>query len=264
MSDVVLFDLDEHGIATITINRPEVRNALNWEAMEAFADAVHRAESTPDLSAMIVTGAGQQAFISGGDLRDLHRTSSEADGLRQHDLMASALDALEALPVPVIAAIEGAARGGGCEVLLACDMRVAAEDATLGFAQIHMAVTPGWGGARRLLELVGYAHAFELLLTGGMLSARKAYAIGLVNHITPRGRALTEARRIALQFANGPQGALRGVKEVLRAHLRLPPEAARAREREIFARLWASPDHAEAVLAFLERREPVFSKEAGR
>jgi len=105
MSDVVLFDLDEHGIATITINRPEVRNALNWEAMEAFADAVGRAETTPGLRALIVTGAGQQAFIAGGDLRDLHRTPSEADGLRQHDLMAGALDALEALPVPVIAAI---------------------------------------------------------------------------------------------------------------------------------------------------------------
>lgn len=264
MSEGVLFEQDEHGIATITVNRPEVRNALDWEAMAAFAAAVRQAEGTPGLRALIVTGAGQQAFSAGGDLRDLHSTPTEADGLRQHDLMAGALDTLAALPVPVIAAVEGAARGGGCEIMLACDMRVAAEDVTLGFAQVRMAVTPGWGGARRLLELVGYGHAVELLMMGGALSAREAYAIGLVNRITPPGRALYGARRIARALARGPREALRGVKDVLRAHLTLPPEAARARERETFARLWASPDHAEAALAFLEQREPVFSKEAER
>lgn len=258
MTDLVLFDVDEHGIATITINRPEVRNALSWDAMQAFAEAVTAAESTPELCAVIVTGTGHQSFIAGGDLRDLHGTLSEQDGLRQHDLMAGALDRLEALPVPVIAAMEGATRGGGCEVALACDLRVAAKDATLGFAQVHMAVTPGWGGAGRLVRIVGYALAMDLLLTGSVISAREAWSLGLVSRLSSSGRAREAAHQIALDIARGPRLAARGIKDVLRAHVALPAEAARARERAVFGQLWASPDHAEAAQAFLEERKPQF------
>ncbi len=256
MADTVQFRVDAAGIGVVTINRPEVRNALDHEAMQALAEAVASAEQTANLRALVLTGAGGQAFIAGGDVRALHSHLSEADALAQHDLMAGTLDRMAALPVPVIAALEGATRGGGCEVALACDLRIAAEDATLGFAQIHMAVTPGWGGAGRLIELVGYARAMDLLLTGRVLSAGDALAMGLVDRLCPPGKALEAARRLAGDIARQPGLAVRGIKAVLRGHLTLPPRAARARERETFARLWASPDHAEASAAFLEKRNP--------
>lgn len=258
MSELIRYEQQANGIVVVTINRPEVRNALNWAAMHALADAVARAEADPTLRALILTGAGGKAFISGGDVRDLHGDVSEAAGLRQHDLMATTLDRLAALPVPVIAALEGATRGGGCEVALACDLRLAAEDATLGFAQISMAVTPGWGGAGRLIALVGYARAMELLLTGHIISAQEALTLGLINDVCPSGEALRCALSLAEQIARAPRLAVRGVKEVLRGHLTLPAEAARAHERQVFARLWAGADHAEASTAFLEKREPNF------
>ncbi len=254
----VLFEAGPHQIARITIHRPDVRNALNWAAMDALRAAIDQASQIADLRAVIVYGAGGKAFISGGDLRDLHSDLSEASGLRQHDLMVGALDALASLPVPVIAALEGATRGGGCEVALACDLRVAASDATLGFAQIGMGVTPGWGGASRLISCVGYTLAMELLLTGRTLTAAAAQQIGLVTHLAPPGETLAEARRIAEAIAQQPPLAVRGVKQVLHGWATLPADAARARERSVFARLWATTDHAEASTAFLEKRPPVF------
>ncbi len=257
-SEVVRYEQHSDCIAVITINRPQVRNALNWAAMHALADAIVRAEGDPRLRVLVLTGAGGKAFISGGDVRDLHGDISEAAGLRQHDLMSTTLERLAALPIPVIAALEGATRGGGCEVALACDLRLAAEDATLGFAQISMAVTPGWGGAGRLMALVGYARAMDLLLSGRVVGAQEALALGLVNRLCPSGEALQCALALAEQLACAPRLAVRGVKEVLRGYLTLPTEEARARERQIFAHLWASTDHAEASAAFLEKREPNF------
>ncbi len=264
MSDEVTYQLEPNGIGVITLNRPAVRNALNWAAMQALRDSVAVAEvdtnrdADPGLRVLIVTGEGGRAFTSGGDIRDLHSTLTEDDGLRQHDLMTGTMDRLANLPVPVIAALEGATRGGGCELALACDLRLAAEDATLGFAQVLMGVTPGWGGAGRLIRLVGYALSMEILLTGRPITAPDAFLIGLVNQLTPPGKALLTARRFSAAIAGGPVETVRGIKEVLRGYVNLPPEAARARERSVFARLWAGPHHAEASSAFVEDREPDF------
>lgn len=251
---------EQHGphVGVITVNRPDVRNALDWAAMEQLASLVDDLDRRADLRAVILTGAGGRAFISGGDLRALYDQATEQDGLRQHDLMAGTLDKLATLPVPAIAALEGATRGGGCEVALACDLRIAAQDATLAFAQIGMAVTPGWGGAERLFRLVGYARAVDLLLTGRTLDADEALSLGLVNRVCPPGRALDEALQLAESIADGPPLAMRGVKDVLRGYLTLPAAQARAAERTTFGRLWASADHAEAASAFLDKRQPVF------
>ncbi|HEC21879.1 MAG TPA: enoyl-CoA hydratase/isomerase family protein [Chloroflexi bacterium] len=256
----VLFSLSGDGVGVITVNRPQVRNALNRAAMRGLEDAIGRAERASGLRALILTGAGQ-TFISGGDIRDLHSRMSESDGLHQHDLMTAILSRLETLPVPVIAALEGATRGGGCEVALACDLRFAAEDATLGFVQVRMGVTPGWGGARRLYELVGYSRAMDLLLSGRILTAHEALELGLVNRLTAPGRALEAARSLASEIARGPALAIRGIKEVLSAYRTLPAAQAAERERAIFGRLWASADHAGASAAFLEKRPPVFRGE---
>lgn len=258
MPDPIHLELNPHGVATLTIHRPEVRNALNRDAMDALRGAVERLETTSGLRAVIVTGA-DGTFISGGDVHDLHADTSAQAGIDQHDLMAGTLDRLAALPVPVIAAIEGAARGGGCEVALACDLRILAEDATLAFAQVNMAVTPGWGGAERLYRLVGYSRALDLLLTGRVIEGQEAIMLGLANYMCPSGRALHMAHMLAEGLANGPTQAIRGIKDVMRGYLADLPEVARARERAIFGRLWASADHAEASAAFVEKRAPDFS-----
>jgi enoyl-CoA hydratase len=257
MTSSILLELDSHGTALLTINRPDVRNALNWEAMHGLREGIERLQGEPELKVVIVSGAGGKSFISGGDLRDLH-SGGEEDALRQHDLMAGTLDMLSALPVPVIAAIEGAARGGGCEAALACDLRIAAADATLGFAQIDMGVTPGWGGAGRLLDLVGYSRALNLLLTAKTLTAQQALDIGLVDQVCSPGQALEEAQRFAAMLRSKPPLAVRGVKEVLHGYRSMPLDAARARERSLFAQLWATEDHSEGSVAFLEKRQPQF------
>lgn len=256
MTEPIRLDVDTNGIAVLTVQRPEVRNALNWEAMHALQTAVTQLEEVDNLRAVILTGAGGRSFISGGDLRDLHSAMTEEDGLRQHDLMAGALDQLAALPVPVIAAMEGATRGGGCEVATACDLRIAAADATLGFAQINVGVTPGWGGAGRLIALIGPSRAFDLLITGRTIAAHEAHEIGLVDRLSAPGKALDEAHALAERIAALPPLAVRGVKGVVHGYRTMPSDAARARERSLFAQLWATADHAEASSAFLEKRDP--------
>ena len=226
--------------------------------MAAFAQAIEQAAAFPALRALIVTGAGG-TFISGGDLADLHNNPSEDAPHRQNALMGGALAALEALPIPTIAAIDGAARGGGCEVMLACDLRVLAADATMGFFQIRMAVTPGWDGAGRLLRLVGYARAMDVLTTGRVMDAEEALRLGLADRIAPPGEALQAALAVAEAIAAMPPLAVRGVKTVLRAHLERSPADALGEERAIFAQLWANEDHAEAVRAFLAKRPPQFA-----
>ena len=169
-------DFNIHGnVALLTVDRPEVRNALNPGAMAEFAAAVERAHALPGLLALIVTGAGK-AFISGGDVAELRTVTTEADAEKMITLMGNALDRLAALPCLTIAAMEGPARGGGCEIALACDWRVAAEDADLGFVQIRLGITTGWGGASRLYRLVGYPCALDLLTLGRVLSAPEPIA----------------------------------------------------------------------------------------
>jgi enoyl-CoA hydratase len=258
LTDPILLDLQPDGMALLTVNRPDVRNALNWEAMHSLQATVDQLALSADLRAVIVTGAGGRAFISGGDVRDLHNTPGEEAGLRQHDLMAGTLDRLAALPVPVIAALEGAVRGGGCEVALACDLRIASESATFGFAQIAMGVTPGWGGAGRLVALIGPSRGLDLLITARTLEASEAQNIGLVDRVVPAGKALDVAKELAQRVIAQPPLAVRGVKEVLHGFRTMPADAARARERSMFASLWATEDHTEASQAFLEKRTATF------
>lgn len=259
-TDIIREDDTLNGITIITVNRPRVRNALDVETMHALDDTVSALSERTDLTAVILAGA-EGTFISGGDVRDLHGDTSEDAGLRQHDLMAGLLTRLSGLPVPVIAAMEGATRGGGMEVALACDIRLAAANATFGFAQVRMAVTPGWGGAARLFDAVGYSQALDLLLTGRTFDAEEALALGLIQRIVPPGRALDTALALADSLADLPPLALTGIKTVLAAYRDRPLAEARALERTQFARLWASADHAEASSAFLEKRRPTFKGE---
>ncbi|MFQ3648443.1 MAG: enoyl-CoA hydratase/isomerase family protein [Anaerolineae bacterium] len=254
MTDPILLHTAPNGVATLTFNRPDTMNALNRAAMRHFAETIRQLERDPALRVLIVTGAGAKAFCSGGDLVELRDQPTEADARAMIDLMGDALLALERLPVPVIAAINGYALGGGSEIALACDLRIVDERARMGFVQINMALTPGWGAGQRLARLVGAPKALELLLDGQPLDAEALLALGLANEMTPHAQALAAAQRRAEAIAERPPQVVRAIKALLHAHRTLPYEAALQAERDLFPPLWAHPDHLQAVEAFFARQ----------
>ena len=252
-SQGIEYSINGGGVATLTVNRPEVRNALDWEAMGAFAEAVERAAHSLNLRALIVTGGGD-TFVSGGDLKALSKYPKEHHGLRLAVIMGKALERLRALPCPTIAAINGPARGGGAEIAAACDQRVMAESADIGFVHARLGITTAWGGARYLLQLVGYPMALELLTTGRVLNAQEAKEIGLVDHVAAPGEALTTALDLARIMAQHPIEAVRAAKRLLRFAVANPLVAKHA-ERRLFAGLWDSDFRRQAVARFLNRHK---------
>jgi enoyl-CoA hydratase/carnithine racemase len=247
----IQIQIEESQIATLTFNRPSVRNALDWPTMELFAQTIASiAEDKPRV--LILTGAAG-AFCAGGDLPDLHPHSTEEDGHRLATLMGEALNQLERLPFPTIAAIEGAAVGGGVEIALACDLRILAEDAHLQMSQVRLGVMPGWGGGQRLLRLAGYSQAFYWLATGERIDARLALSSGLANKLVPSSQAYERAHALAVELAQFNPDALRSIKAALLAGLDHPADQAQALERSLFPRLWASPAHHRAAEALIER-----------
>jgi enoyl-CoA hydratase len=247
------YSLNGDGIGTLIVNRPEVRNALDWEAMDAFGQTIDMATRSRDMRVMIVTGSGD-TFVSGGDLKALKPYTKWKDGLRLAVTMGKALDKLRALPCPTIAAINGPARGGGAEIAAACDQRVMAEGADIGFVHARLGITTAWGGARYLLQLVGYPMALELLATGRILNAQEAEEIGLVDHITAPGDALNTALNLARIMAEHPIEAVRAAKRLLRYAVASPLVAKHA-ERRLFAGLWDSEYRRKAVERFLNRHK---------
>lgn len=249
----LLVDLDDDGIVTLTFNRPQARNAINLATMRRFAQVVYDLADLPDLRAVIVTGAGTTAFCSGGDLVELAQHPSEDDARAFITVMGDALRGLERLPVPVIAAINGYALGGGSEIAMACDLRIIDDKARMGFVQVHMALTPGWGAGQRLLRLVGYARAMEILLEGRAMDADELLVHGLVNQMVESGNALPAALEFARKIASVPPDVVRSIKALLLAGLTYPYDEALKLERDIFPPLWAAEPHLRAVERFLKR-----------
>lgn len=253
MSDKILYQKQaEFPIGIITFNRPERLNALDIEAMTAFAHQIATLADEP-LAALIITGAGDKAFCSGGDLADLaaHRAAEDAEAMIT--LMGDALIALENLPYPVIAAINGYALGGGSEISLACDLRVLDASARLGFVQAKRGLTPGWGAGQRLLRLAGYSCAFDLLLNATILGAENALALGLANRLAPIGEALLVALEVAKQIAALDPAVIRSLKTLLRAGLTQSYEQALQTERALFPALWTGATHQRSLDEFLNR-----------
>lgn len=259
MTNKLLIEKRADGVTILTFNRPETRNALDLETMQAFRDTVDGLAHEPSLRALIITGAGQDAFCSGGDLIELSGYPSEAEARNMIALMGNALLKLEGLTVPVIAAINGYALGGGSEVAMACDLRIADASARMAFVQIRMGLTPGWGAGQRLLRLVGYSRALEFLLSGKVMQGAELATAGLVNQVVEAGNALAHALNMAEQIATSPPDAVRGIKALLQTGMYLPYEQALQFERDIFPRLWASDAHLQAVERFLNRNNPLTS-----
>ncbi len=247
-------------VATLTIRRPEVKNAIDLATMDELDAAVAALEGDRGIQAVILTGAGG-TFVSGGDLKSLETLEGAEAGGAMSRRMQGILARLEGLEVPVIAAIEGYALGGGAEVAMACDLRIAATDARIGFKQIAMGIMVAWGGGQRLRALVGRGRALELLVTGDVVTGEEAHRMGIVERVVPPGKALAEAEELARRVAAQPPLAVRAIKRALYHGEAMPREAGIAFESECFAVLWGSRDHDEAMKAHFEKRSPQFRGE---
>lgn len=245
-------------VGLVTINRPQSQNSISIETMHEMGHLLDQVEKDTDLRALVITGAGDTAFVAGGDLKDFRSLDSFQAGRRMSLYMQGILNRFEELDQPVIAAINGYAFGGGCELAVACDFRIAAEGAQLGFRQVRFGIMTGWGGAQRLLRLVGRSKALELLLTGDIVTAQEALKIGLVDRVAPAGGVLEAALELAGRIAQNPPLALANIKRAIVKGWEMPMRAAMEYEAELFAATWDSEDHREAEQAFAEKRPPKF------
>ncbi|ANI41037.1 enoyl-CoA hydratase/isomerase family protein [Mycolicibacterium vaccae] len=226
-----MVDLEiDDGLAVITIDRPHARNAISLETMEQLDKALDGATGA---AALALTGAGDKAFVSGGDLKELSALRTEEQAAAMAFRMRSICDRIAGFPGPVLAALNGHALGGGAEFAVAADIRVAADDIKIGFNQVALAIMPAWGGAERLVELVGYSRALLIAGTGRILSATDAERIGLIDQVIPRASFDEQWRLIARSLASVPAGE---VKRVMRG---VPTTEAVA----AFARLWVADEH---------------------
>jgi enoyl-CoA hydratase/carnithine racemase len=243
----------ENDVATLTVDRPEALNSLNVETLEAMAEALEEAERE-GARALVVTGAGDRAFVAGADISYMADLDSE-EAQAYAELGHSVMDATEAFPVPAVAAVNGFALGGGLELAMACDLRIAQEDAVLGQPEIGLGVVPGFGGTQRLPELVGDEYARRLIYTGERIDAETAHEHGLVSEVVEDAKA--RAAEFAAELAERPAFALRAAKEAI-DRAGGDRESGLAFERRAFASLAGSHDQREGMAAFLEDREPEF------
>jgi enoyl-CoA hydratase len=251
----IRIDIDG-AIATLTFDRPAVRNALNLETVNechaALADlAAHR-----DLGALILTGTGEAAFVSGADINEMRQRTRD-EGLAA--INSSLFAAVERFPRPTIAAVNGYALGGGCELALACDIRIAADRAKFGQPELGLGIIPGAGATQRLPRIVGLGHAKHLILTGEIIDARRALEIGLVSAVVPPASLLPKAREIAKQILRQGPLAARLAKLALNASARVDLDSGLLIETLAQTICYESEDKAEGTAAFLEKRKPKFT-----
>ena len=247
-------DVDDR-LAVVTINRPEVRNALSRTVLSELLATLDDLRERDDVGLVAFTGAGGKAFVAGADITQL----------RHHDLhtgldaaMQRAFDVVEAFPKPTIAAVNGFALGGGCELAMACDIRIAAENARFGLPETTLSILPGAGGTQRLARLVGTGRAIEMILTGRFVDAAEAHAIGMVTSVAPADGLRAELRRVAdAILAKGPL-AVRLAKLVVRAGMDADQRTGQVVEQLAQALLYTTADKAEGTSAFLEKRPPAF------
>ncbi len=239
--------------AVVTIDRPQTRNALDAATMTALDAAMQQTAEDASVRAVVLTGAGG-AFVSGGDLRELQHKTSRVDAAELSDRGEALCRTIESLAVPVIAVIAGPALGGGAELALACDLRIAEAQATLGFVQARMGVTTAWGSTARLISCVGASRAARLLLLGQTVSASKAHELSLVDEVVERGGGLALASAWAAQSASCSQAAVAALKGLLvRGRQRIYDDL-RPHERAAFIETWTGSDHLEAVRGHFARR----------
>jgi enoyl-CoA hydratase len=245
---------DKGTIATITVNRPKALNALNRVVLEEITRVLRDVRHDASVRVLIITGAGDRAFVAGADIAAMADMAT-VEGLEFTRLGHRVMHTLEELPIPVIAAVNGFALGGGLELALACDLIIASEKARFGQPEINLGIIPGFGGTQRLPHRIGHARARELIMTGEMFDAKSGYEWGLVNKVVAPEQLMGEARKLAENIATKSGFALRQAKAALRAAATMEEDAGLRFEQNAFGVLFASADRSEGMKAFLEKRE---------
>jgi enoyl-CoA hydratase len=246
------------GIGIVTINRPDALNALNSQVFGDLYALMKEIEKDSEVSAVIITGSGPKAFAAGTDIKEMESLS--CNGAREFAQgVKKTLDKIESLKKPVIAAINGFALGGGCELAMACDLRIGSEKAKLGQPEINLAVIPGAGGTQRLVRLVGSSIAKDLLFTGKIIDAQTSLSYGLLNNVVPPESLMEEAEKVASIIASKSPLIMGLMKDVVNTGRNLDLPAALDYEIECFAQCFATEDQKEGFKAFIEKRKPVFT-----
>jgi enoyl-CoA hydratase len=251
--------VDEDGaVLVVTINRPRVLNALDAKTLEELDAVFAEAGRRDAIRAIVLTGSGEKSFVAGADINEL--SVQTPVGGREHARKGQGVfDRIERLGKPVIAAVNGFALGGGCELAMACTIRLAADTAKFGQPEINLGLLPGYAGSQRLPRLVGRGRALELLLTGVQISAEEAHRIGLVNRVVPAAALLAEARTLAQTLAGKAPVAVRYILEAVAGGLEMPFADAEDYEATLFGLVSTTEDMREGTKAFLEKRKPTFT-----
>ncbi|HPF35566.1 MAG TPA: enoyl-CoA hydratase-related protein [Candidatus Krumholzibacteria bacterium] len=244
-------------VALVTVNRPEKMNALNAQVLADLKACFGALRADAAVKAVVLTGAGEKAFVAGADISELAGAGGPALE-RMAEQGQALMWSIENLGKPVIAAINGFALGGGCELALACTFRYAADTARLGLPEITLGLIPGYGGTQRLPRLVGRGRALEMILTGGMTGAQEALAMGLVNKVLPQAELLETALATAGRIAGHSAGTIRYALKAVNEGLNSGPDAGQRLEAALFGAVGATEDAAEGCRAFLEKRKPAF------
>ena len=251
-------DLERRGrVAILTLNRPDALNALSVTMLDALDAHLNSLENDPEIRALVLTGAGDRAFTAGADINHMR----EATPLEARDYARrghAVTNRLESFPKPVIAAVNGYALGGGCELALACDIRLASEKAQFGLPEVNIGILPGWGGTQRMARATSPGFAKELIFTGRRVTADPAPAPGLANHVYPPEELMDRAVARAEEIATKPPGAIAAAKEVGNLALEGDLQGHLARELDAFALAFTTEDQREGMAAFFEKRTPEF------
>lgn len=252
----LIFEVND-GIGTVTFNRPKALNALNGETMKELSDVLDTIAADPAVKAVILTGSGSKAFIAGADISEM-KPMTALEGRAWGSLGQAVFHKLENLNQPTIAAVNGFALGGGCELSMACDIRIASEQAKFAQPEVTLGITPGFGGTQRLPRLVGTGRAKELLYTGDMIDAAEAYRIGLVNKVVPGEQLMEAAVKLAKKIMSRAPFAVQCCKTAVNRGMDVDMRTGNAYESEVFGLCFATDDQKEGMGAFVEKRKAGF------
>lgn len=248
----------EDGIATITINRPKALNALNTATVTELGQAVKEISANTDVKVVILTGSGDKSFVAGADIVEMS-TKTPVEGRTFGQIGQNVFTEIENMPQPVIAAVNGFALGGGCELACACDIRYASENAKFGQPEVGLGITPGFGGTQRLPRVVGRGYGKELIYTASIIDAQEAYRIGLVNKVVPQAELHDTVLKLAKTIAKKAPVAVQLAKAAINRGINCDVITGVAYEAEVFGLCFATADQKEGMGAFVEKRKPSFT-----